>query len=242
MKLIALSGWKKSGKDTAAELLIADYGFKRVAFADPLKNTVSQQFNIPRTEIDDQGLKEQPLLNYPVVPKDAFALNIVKFMYKEFRDAKGRIPLDIQVDASGAVVGIMDYPNYSRKEDHAQLYWTRRALCILEGSGKRTVDSNYWVTRAIEQMDNTSVAFLDTPDDEAKFVISDLRYVSEVEPLRQAFGNKLLTVRVNRFDSTESVDPSERDLDKYKFDLIIENKGTKEEFLEKINEIANNFK
>lgn len=224
--IVAISGWKRSGKDTAAELLIADFGFKRVAFADPLKNTVAEQFDIPRTEIDDQELKEQPLLHYPVVPKDPFALNIVKFMYKEFRDAKGRIPLDLQVDASGAVVGIMDYPNYSRKEDHAQLYWTRRALCILEGSGKRTVDSNYWVTKAIDEM-NT----------DGNFVISDLRYISEIEPLRQAFGKKLLTVRVNRFESTESTDPSERNLDSYKFDVVIDNKGTKEEFLEQIRKL-----
>lgn len=243
MKLIAISGWKKSGKDTAGELLINEYGFKRISFAGPLKDKVAADFNMTREEQDDQNLKEQPLFDYPVLPKDKFALNLVKFMYREFRDAKGRIPLDLHIDASGAVMGIMSYPDaINRQEDLAQLYWTRRAMQILEGSGKRTVDSNYWVKQAIAKIDSSIVyhATADmkaTTEREAKvnnFVITDLRYKSEVEPLRAAFGKDLLTVRVNRFDSTESIDPSERDLDNYKFDVVLENKGTLEEFLAKV--------
>ena len=239
MKLIAISGWKKSGKDTAGELLINEYGFKRISFAGPLKDKVAADFNMTREEQDDQSLKEQPLMDYPVLPKDKFALNLVKFMFKEFRDAKGRIPLDLHIDASGAVMGIMNYPNeINRQEDIAQLYWTRRAMQILEGSSKRTVDSNYWVKQAIEKIDKkarqSGVLKMGTP----LFVITDLRYKSEVEPLRAAFGKDLVTVRVNRFESTESTDPSERDLDNYKFDIVIDNKGTLEEFLNKVKEIA----
>lgn len=240
MKLIAISGWKRSGKDTAGELLINSYGFSRISFAGPLKDKVAADFNMTREEQDDQSLKEQPLFDYPVIPKDEFALNLVKFMYKEFRDAKGRIPLDLHVDASGAVMGVMEYPGiFSKQEELAQLYWTRRAMQILEGSGKRTVDSNYWVKQAIDKIDKKTrqagVLKMGTP----LFVITDLRYKSEVEPLRAAFGKDLLTVRVNRFDSTESTDPSERDLDNYKFDVVLENKGTLEEFLNKVKEIAN---
>lgn len=240
MKLIAISGWKKSGKDTAGELLINDYGFNRISFAGPLKDKVAADFNMTREEQDDQSLKEQPLFDYPVIPKDKFALNLVKFMYKEFRDAKGRIPLDLYIDPSGAVMGVMSYPDrINPQEELAQLYWTRRAMQILEGSGKRTVDSNYWVKQAIDKIDKKTrqagVLKMGTP----LFVITDLRYKSEVEPLRAAFGKDLLTVRVNRFESTESTDPSERDLDNYKFDVVLENKGTLEEFLNKVKEIAN---
>lgn len=246
MKLIAISGWKKSGKDTAGELLINDYGFKRISFAGPLKDKVAQDFNMTRAEQDDQSLKEQPLMDYPVIPKDGFALNLVKFMYREFRDAKGRIPLDLHIDASGAVMGVMAYPNQiNRGEELAQLYWTRRAMQILEGSGKRTVDSNYWVKQAIASIDNQTIihatadmkATMEREKKVNNFVITDLRYKSEVEPLRAAFGKRLLTVRVNRFDSTESTDPSERDLDNYPFDVVIENKGTLEEFLAKVKSI-----
>jgi hypothetical protein len=72
------------------------------------------------------------------------------------------------------------------------------------------------------------------------FVISDLRYRSEVEQLRQAFGKNLITVRINRFDSVNSTDPSERDLDNYKFDVTIDNVGTLEELYYKLDmEILN---
>lgn len=229
MKIIAISGWKKSGKDTAGEVLINEHGFKRVSFAGPLKAKVAADFNMTREEQDNQDLKEQPLLDYPVIPKDKFALNLVKFMYKEFRDAKGRIPYDLHIDPSGAVLGVMNYHSFiSQSEELGQLYWTRRAMQILEGSGKRTVDSNYWVKQAVREVDNFNKIGVD------KFVITDLRFKSEVESLRAAFGKELVTVRVNRFDRTESVDPSERDLDNYNFDITIENKGTLEEFLTKV--------
>lgn len=176
MKIIAISGWKKSGKDTAGELLINEHNFMRISFAGPLKSKVANDFNMTRAEQDDQNLKEQPLLNYPVIPKDKFALNIVKFMYKEFRDAKGRIPLDLHIDPSGAVMGVMDVPGiFTRQDELAQLYWTRRAMQIVEGSTKRTIDSDYWVKKAIEQIDDISKQFTHTPDDEPLFVITDLR-------------------------------------------------------------------
>lgn len=37
MTIIALTGKKQAGKDTAASVLVADYGFRRLAFADRLR-------------------------------------------------------------------------------------------------------------------------------------------------------------------------------------------------------------
>ena len=36
--IIGLSGYARSGKDTVAELLVLNYGFKRVAFADGIRH------------------------------------------------------------------------------------------------------------------------------------------------------------------------------------------------------------
>ena len=36
--IIGLSGYARSGKDTVAETLVNEYGFKRVAFADKIKD------------------------------------------------------------------------------------------------------------------------------------------------------------------------------------------------------------
>ena len=38
--IIGLSGYAQSGKDTVAEILVEEYGYTRVAFADIIKQAV----------------------------------------------------------------------------------------------------------------------------------------------------------------------------------------------------------
>jgi len=235
MKVIAISGWAKSGKDTAALHLIKNFNATRVAFADILKQMTADQYKIDLESLHDQNRKESPLEQYPVNPKDGFSLNLAKFLYKEFRTINGHRALDFHIDPSGAFLGVTDHRGTTE-----QLYWTPRSLAILEGSVKRTVDSSYWVQKTIDNIYDESNepswnTISDTWNNQNLFVIPDLRYRSEVEQLRAAFGNKLTTVRINRFDSTLSTDPSENDLNNYKFDVVIENKDSLESFLAKVN-------
>lgn len=227
MKVIAINGWVKSGKDTAADYLINEYGAKRIAFADRLKEMTAEQYDIDLKTLHQQDLKELPLENYPVIPKDNYSLMIAKYLYKEFRSHDGRRPMDFYVDPSGTFIGVMD--TYGGL---AQLYWTPRALAILEGSSKRSVNSSYWTQTAIDKV------FTLSQGNDKLFVISDLRYKSEAAELKRAFGNKVTIVRINRFDTSPSQDPSERDMDDYKFDVVIENKSTLEEYLNKIKELV----
>jgi hypothetical protein len=218
MKVIAISGWKRSGKDTAAAYLVSN-GYTRAAFADVLKDMVAAEYNIPRSHCDDPEYKESAILTLPVIPKDDFTLSMAKLLFKEFRTAGGHPAMEPYVDPSGAFLGVMG-------RDVAQLYWTPRALCILKGSVNRAVDSSYWVGRTIDNINSRKETQIST---KPLFVISDLRYRSEVEQLREAFGKDLITVRINRFQDVNSTDPSERDLDNYKFDITIENVGTLDE-------------
>ncbi len=252
MKVIAISGWKRSGKDTAANYLI-DRGYKRIGFADPLKDMVAKEYDIPREHCDDPEFKEKPILHLPVSPKDAFTLGVAKLMFKEFRGANGQIAMDYEVDASGAFLGVLNYNKgiMSDPSTLGQLYWTPRALCILKGSINRAVRSDYWVQAAInkiEEMSTPNKALEDTYGPgygvTNYFVISDLRYQSEVTQLKEAFGKSLVTVRVNRFETSQSTDPSERDLDNAKFDVVLDNKGSLEDFLikvDKLNETVQNY-
>lgn len=196
--IIGLSAWKGSGKDTASDLLVKEFKFKKVSFASTLKDMVAEQYDISRNSLDDQNLKEVPLFQFPVNPQDAFSKMIADFLQKEFKaDEKGR------------------------------LFWTPRALAILEGSVKRSVNAAYWTSRALGQI---------KPGD--LVIISDLRYKSEAAQIRgyaNAIGQKSFLIRINRFDEPPSSDPSERDLDNYQgFDAVIENRGTLEEFQEKL--------
>lgn len=207
MKIIALSGWKRSGKDTVAQYLIEFYGAERKGFADPLKDLVARDFNVDRRSIDDPILKEAPILDRQVEPRDPFSRMIAQFMFKEFRTEYGKQPLNYGYTSDGEFLGQTDLG-----DEPQALYWTRRALCILKGSTMRTADPDYWVKNAVKEMREGHL-----------YVISDVRYQNEINALK-ATGAEVITVRIDRFESTESQDPSERDLDAYDFDYRIDNR------------------
>lgn len=190
-RVIALSGWKGSGKDTVADYLVKEYGYIKVSFAAVLKDMVARTYELPRNWLDDRDRKELPLTpellggrSFPVIASDPFSEKIHEMLQSEL--------------SSG--------------------YWTPRALCILEGSVKRAVNSNYWVSRVVDRIHKF-------PDH--KFVISDMRYCSEADQLLlQIPREQLLLWRINRFESIDTLDPSERDLDTYKFDITLGNSTT----------------
>jgi len=121
-KVIAISGWKCSGKDTVADYLRggANGNYHRLGFADALKDMVANMYGMDRRWCDDRKFKEHPLAGMPVETKDAFGEMIHEFMKKEFASVNG-VP-----------------------------HWTPRALCILEGSVKRAAASEYWVEQVIQ--------------------------------------------------------------------------------------------
>lgn len=59
-KLIGLTGLAHCGKDTAADILCAEFGYTKLAFADPLKKAVASIANEPVSNFYDNNLKEMP--------------------------------------------------------------------------------------------------------------------------------------------------------------------------------------
>lgn len=60
--LIGLNGFRGSGKDSVADYLVQDYRFKKLAFADRLKDAAAVLWGIPRHWVDD--FKEEDLRAY----------------------------------------------------------------------------------------------------------------------------------------------------------------------------------
>ncbi len=220
--IVAISGWKGSGKDAAANHLMEKHGFKRLGFADPLKDSVAAEYGIARQYLDDQSKKEQPILSRPVYCKDSFSAHINTFLFREFVDINGKHPSAYEILSDGRMYGVTaGHP--------VPLYHCPRSLAILEGSSRRSVDPNFWVSKAVSKT-----------EDGAAYVISDLRYLSEIEALQNSLTgeDRLVTVRVNRFKSTESKDPSERDLDNHQFSYTINNNGSLSDFLAAVDSMA----
>jgi hypothetical protein len=65
LALVGLTGAKGSGKSTVAEILRRAYGFKVMAFADPLRMVCSTAFGLDSTHYDDRDIKEKPLDRWP---------------------------------------------------------------------------------------------------------------------------------------------------------------------------------
>jgi len=231
MIVLALSGWKGSGKDTLAETLIKDHKYIRFSFADVLKEMVAKQYGIPVSVCHTPETKEAPLFQFPVESEDNFTLMLHNFMIKEFRSSSGEIPTKIENTDDGTRGLILD--NKGVFVRYAPVFWTPRALCILEGSVKRSVSSEYWVEQVVSQIDKKT-----KEDPLAKFVITDMRYQSEVGQLSYAFGENLVTCRINRFSKSPSSDPSERDLDDYSMDFQVDNKGTLSAFNNEVEEFV----
>lgn len=223
VRIIPVSGWKGSGKDTFHQYV--SYGRKvvRIAYADVLKDDAAKTYNLPRECFDAADQKEAPLLQYPVCPKDTFSKVIVDRLVDVLRYSDGSKPTMVIQNESGYLLGL----------DGRQLYWTPRALAILEGSTRRAVDSQYWVKRALRDIDVGADTW---------YVITDWRYQSEFEGLmdileKLGLGRDVVTtIRINRWASTTSQDPSERDLDDYQFDIVLDNTGDLRSFYEKIDQ------
>ena len=228
MLVIGLSGWKRSGKDMLAEYLIREHGFKRLAFADPLKETVMADAKLSREQVYSQALKEMPLSQYPLAPKDEFSRHIAEIMWSECRFADGSKPsygkpfrdggkyIAVKVDAEGGQTSL------------EPLYFTPRALLILAGSVQRSWNSDFWVEKAFAGLDPNG-----------RYVIADLRYRSEIAACDKAVGEgKFVPVRIERFDTNPSTDSSECDLDCHPFWHRINNKdSTKEEACAQMEQI-----
>ena len=57
LKLIGITGKARAGKDTFARILVEDHGFKRMAFADPVKVASAIIFGWPIEQVFDDSFK-----------------------------------------------------------------------------------------------------------------------------------------------------------------------------------------
>jgi hypothetical protein len=64
MEILGLSGYARSGKDEAAKVLVEEFGFRRVAFADKLREVLYALNPIVKGETVDHPLAGPLLTNY----------------------------------------------------------------------------------------------------------------------------------------------------------------------------------
>ena len=166
-----ISGYLQSGKDTVANYLVKEYKYKRLAFADILKDDVSKIYSIERQLLDTTEGKK----NFNTV-------------YKK----------------------------------------SNRQILIDHGCDKRKIDPNYWVDKVIDKLKNTK----------ENYVVSDWRFENEYNRIKEKTREKIITIRINRFDKSDINDISETSLDNFNFDYTLSNKGTIDELYTKVRELV----
>lgn len=57
-RIVGLSGYARTGKDTVADILVEDFGYRRITFADRLKNFIAAVFPEVAARVDAVGWEE----------------------------------------------------------------------------------------------------------------------------------------------------------------------------------------
>lgn len=195
--IIMVSGYKGSGKDTLVNYLVEKYGFERFAFADRLKDDACEEYEIPRQHADDINEKERPIDDLPVLSRDSFALNAQTLIYTHFRTLDGGEPTK---DDRQFLLRIGENLCWKGKK----LYWTPRALCVWEGSVKRSINPDHWVE------------YIEEFSDVERIAISDWRFENEYNSVVRIMENYIVVpIRVDCDTPSTAIDDSERGLDHF---------------------------
>ena len=81
-RVIAVCGFKRSGKDTVADWLVLNYGYKKLKIADPLKQMCKDLFNLSDDQVETD-LKDETDEKWGVSPRQ-----IMQFMGTEVMQYK----------------------------------------------------------------------------------------------------------------------------------------------------------
>jgi hypothetical protein len=210
--IIGLSGYARSGKDEAAKVLVEEYGFERVAFADKLRDflyALNPIVEIKRADV-------------PVNVKTP--QGIKRLMIDE--NTRSTIPVSVEV----RVRDIID--QHGRDGYKETPYGTEiRGLLQRLGTeaGRQILWDSIWIDAALHDL-----------DPEKNYVVTDVRFPNEAGAVRERGGVVWRISRVGVGPANNHA--SETSLDNYSFDKVLENNGSLEDYRQEVISTYNSFK
>ena len=92
-KIIALCGYKGSGKDAVANILVNNYGYTHLKFATKIKKICKILFDFTDADMEEQHLKKIPSNQWGISPRDSMIYvgtnigqyEIPKFLNKDYK-------------------------------------------------------------------------------------------------------------------------------------------------------------
>jgi hypothetical protein len=191
VEIIGLSGYARSGKDTAAAVLVEEFGFTRVAFADKLREVLYALDPIITADIEHHGM---------------FGLhNSPDSVY-------------------GRLANVIDQFGWNGYKESPWSDEIRRLLQRLgTEAGRQTLWDSIWVDAA-----------LTGHDDDAKLVVTDVRFPNEAQAISEKDGQLWRVERTGVGPANSHA--SETSLDNWLFHRHLNNTGTLEEFRQLVRE------
>jgi len=232
--IIAIAGKMGSGKDTGANHLVKNYGFKRMAFADNLKYMCINAFGLSYEQCFDEELKIQP---FGYEEKHFFFFK--KFVNFNLFLTKRRIKAII--DWAKEVNGF-EVTNEMEDKMNAFLgkgFPSPRHILQFVGTElcRNIIDEDYHAKVLHKNIANSGVK---------NVVISDCRFPNERQKIKEWNGSTVIVLGRETFKNTDSEaksHASENSLgEPEEYDFTIYNDSSLESFYEKLDMIMlNNF-
>lgn len=235
--IIGISGRISSGKDTVGSIIQSRYGGWEVKkFAYKLKLITAILIGCTVEQLEDQNFKNKPL------DESWKRYWWTHYKFSDNSNPTGRI--------SGYFMSMDEATMYRLENPHpatedllrqSQLYsgtLTPREILQLIGTecGREIIHPNLWVNSLFSEYKNINPG----PTRELiypNWIITDTRFPNEAKAIKDRGG---ILIRVNRGPLAPATHPSETSLDDYNgFDFIIENNGTIDQLINKVEEIMN---
>ena len=200
MQIVGLSGYARSGKDEAAKVLVEEYGFKRIAFADKLRD-----FLYALDPVVDIRRAEVPLNVVQNGEKKRLMLD---------EDTQSTIPVSIEIRVR-QVIDKYGWDGYKETEYGTEI----RSLLQRLGTeaGRNTLWDSIWIDAALHDL-----------DEQGRYVVTDARFPNEADAITGRGGKLVRITRHNVGPANQH--PSETSLDDYPFTDRLNNNGTLADF------------
>jgi len=208
MKVIGLTGFAKSGKSTAAQIL-KELGGQEVAFAKHLKDVCAVVFEVPRDHFDDQAFKEVPF-EKPIIVNRGQIEDILRYFD----------------------VSAIHMPAAVLTHDKTQLKSPRHVAQYVGTEILRSIDQNIHINMAFKLNANSTAKFLVCSD--MRFD-NELRAVNSQSGLTIGISRKkAVPANLQNLHPSEAEIPNLIS----RSDLIVENEGSIEDLQKTIRDAA----
>lgn len=206
----ALAG---SGKDTVADYLASDFSFKKMMFANQIKEIVIQVFGFPREHVyGPSHLREIGDPRYPFSGTCPWCHNPC---YRSAEGAEDDAKYWQCMECSQRLLQKVFYPKYVTP---------RLALTTLGTEWGRTLYNDIWASKTLR----------DAEMSERNIVITDMRYKNEFNLAKRKGAMFLRITRPGITPSTHSSETELLDIPDSEFDFVLRNDGSLDDLYEKL--------